>query len=217
MASQLVGRRLFENVEPQRLDDLFETGAWSGEGLSFGHFDAEGSEMGVLQGGRRTILRDRPVFTVELHVHEDPNFTMKLLRYIAEDLDYDAFIIDELCGMKRDCRNLICIPRPSGISWNSSGLLALMSAAERSIESANTTSAQQKQLNSAVAPLRGKAIAVLRHDMAGTINTCCSRAMRKPPIGRDKHHTHSHIAALSLSKGPTTRNHHRDKPPQQPR
>ena len=66
-----------------RVDDLFEK-EWKGETLGFAHFDVEGGELSVLRGARATILRDRPLFTVEVHVHNKPNTTRALLREIRE-------------------------------------------------------------------------------------------------------------------------------------
>lgn len=88
------------------IDELFAS-----ERLGFMHLDVEGSELDVLRGGTEVLVRDRPVFTVELHVEQDANYTRALLELI--DLNrYDAFLVDEHCGMRRDCRNLICLPRP---------------------------------------------------------------------------------------------------------
>jgi len=57
-----------------KLDDLLlnETGAWKHEHLAFAHFDVEGGELKLLQGGKNAILRDRPVFTVEIYPHRRP-------------------------------------------------------------------------------------------------------------------------------------------------
>ena len=92
-----------------RVDDLFEK-EWKGETLGFAHFDVEGGELSVLRGARATILRDRPLFTVEVHVHNKPNTTRALLREIRE-LGYVSFLVEEQCGVPVDCRNLINMPK----------------------------------------------------------------------------------------------------------
>ena len=91
-----------------RVDDLFAN-EWRGERLGFAHFDVEGGELDVLRGARATIRRDRPVFTVEVHVHNKPNTTRALLRAIRE-LGYMSFLVEEQCGVPVDCRNIINLP-----------------------------------------------------------------------------------------------------------
>ena len=87
-----------------RVDDLF-----ANQPLAFAHWDVEGSELDVLRGARTVVKRDRPLFSVELHVHEDSGYTERLLREI-EGLGYDAHLIEERCGSRADCRNFLCTP-----------------------------------------------------------------------------------------------------------
>lgn len=94
-----------ERFNVYRLDDLF-----ADEALGFAHLDVEGSELQALRGGESTIRRDRPIFTVEVHVHQDPGYVSRLLSFI-DSLGYDSFLIEELCGVRADCRNLINLPR----------------------------------------------------------------------------------------------------------
>lgn len=79
--------------------------------LGFAHFDVEGEELNVLRGAVHVIRRDRPVFTVELHVHQSHSETQALLSFIAH-LGYSSFMVesDGPCGLRFDCRNLICVP-----------------------------------------------------------------------------------------------------------
>ena len=98
-----------------RLDDLFggdeaPGAAWHGERFALGHLDVEGAEAAVLEGGRRVIERDHPILTVEAHVHRYPNKT-RVLMEVVESLGYDAYIVEEICGMRADCRNMLLIPR----------------------------------------------------------------------------------------------------------
>ena len=76
--------------------------------LRFAHWDVEGFEPYVIQGAKRTILRDQPLFVVETHrkrEHAGYNF---LMREIGA-LNYACFLIPERCGAP-DCRNHICAP-----------------------------------------------------------------------------------------------------------
>ena len=90
------------------LDSLFLGGAWDGETLAFGHFDVEGSELDLLQGAERVLRRDRPLITVEVDL-QNANFARSLLQEL-ETLDYRVHMVPEICGLHKDCRNLICVP-----------------------------------------------------------------------------------------------------------
>ena len=151
-----------------RLDDLFNSsagGAMSSTQLGFAHLDLEGlaessnrtqlpyksrtrgtnrlprvrfsSELSALRGGVHTLATHRPVFTVELHVHQHPAFTQNLLRFIAAQ-GYDAFLIEEPCGTRADCRNLLSIPRPAS-RFHGSAALDLATATRRLVAVDNTT------------------------------------------------------------------------------
>lgn len=91
-----------------RLDDLVREGTIAS--LGFMHFDCEGSEADVLRGAVQAIARWQPIFTVEVHVHLDRAATIALLGVI-EWLRYDAYLVEEPCGIRLDCRNLLCVPR----------------------------------------------------------------------------------------------------------
>lgn len=98
------------SVPVYRLDDLFRN-----EALAFAHFDVGGAEADVLRGAAHVLARDRPIFTTELHVKEDPAATHTLLTSIA-DHSYEALLLDEECGGQweshaTDCRTLINVPR----------------------------------------------------------------------------------------------------------
>jgi len=82
-----------------------------GEKLAFAHIDVEGVELDVLKGGIKTIQADRPIFTVELTVHENVQYTRDFIDYIY-NLGYEPYLINEVCGYPRmDFRNILCIPR----------------------------------------------------------------------------------------------------------
>lgn len=112
-----------------RIDDLFDT-QWRGEQLGFAHFDVEGGELDVIRGGVRTIRRDRPVFTVEVFVHNHAAATRELLQTIA-DLDYTSYLVEEQCGLPVDCRNVINIPTELHRSFLRSPILDLASTSSR--------------------------------------------------------------------------------------
>jgi len=90
-----------------------------GEKLALAHIDVEGLELDVLNGGLKTIRANRPIFTVELRVHES-NKTTPLLNLIDSE-GYDTYVIDEPCGMPPvDLRNILCIPREKGVAFGMS-------------------------------------------------------------------------------------------------
>ena len=103
-----------------RVDDLFAN-EFKGERLGFAHFDVEGGELDLVQGAHATIMRDRPVFTVEVHVHNKPNETLALLHAVRA-LGYRSYLVEEQCGVPVDCRNIINLPRESN-SFRSSAIL----------------------------------------------------------------------------------------------
>jgi len=101
-----------ESFDMFPLDELFlgASGAWRNETLAFAHFDVEGAEADVVRGGLRVIARDQPIFTTELHVRENITYTRELLRLI-KNLGYEPLVLDEQCGSRTDCRNLINVPQ----------------------------------------------------------------------------------------------------------
>lgn len=92
-----------------RVDSLFEQ-QWAGEKLAFAHFDTEGSELDVLHGARGVIRRDQPLFTIEILLSKRKSLCNALLQEVKW-LGYLAYMVPESCGVQRDCRNLICVPR----------------------------------------------------------------------------------------------------------
>uniref|UniRef100_A0A7S3PTX9 Methyltransferase FkbM domain-containing protein n=1 Tax=Chaetoceros debilis TaxID=122233 RepID=A0A7S3PTX9_9STRA len=87
--------------------------------LALAHLDLEGLELETLLGGLKTIRAYKPVFTVELRVHETEK-TTPLLDLIAKE-GYDTYVIDEPCGMPPvDLRNILCIPRDRSTAFGTS-------------------------------------------------------------------------------------------------
>eukprot|EP00529_Nitzschia_sp_RCC80_P026199 CAMPEP_0113444108 /NCGR_PEP_ID=MMETSP0014_2-20120614/2497_1 /TAXON_ID=2857 /ORGANISM="Nitzschia sp." /LENGTH=350 /DNA_ID=CAMNT_0000335111 /DNA_START=41 /DNA_END=1090 /DNA_ORIENTATION=- /assembly_acc=CAM_ASM_000159 len=103
------GLRPGDTFEVTTIDRLFFE---QGQKLAFAHIDVEGRELDTLKGGKQTILDNYPVFTTELRVHRDPNFTKALLDFLDMELGYDSYVIEEVCGWPHmDFRNLLNIPR----------------------------------------------------------------------------------------------------------
>ena len=124
-----------------RIDDLFApTGPFAGEKLAFAHWDVEGSEMSVLRGARQTLRTDQPIFSVEVHVLQDPEYTAALVTEISA-LGYDAYMLDEICGSRIDCRNLLCFPRGRGNYAGTSRALDLAAAGGRLVALLNNATA----------------------------------------------------------------------------
>lgn len=96
-----------------RVDDLFLNGIdapWRHERLGFAHFDLEGGELDVIRSARMTILRDLPVFTIEINVHRERRRTRELLAHVGA-LGYATYAVLENCGSPwADCRNVIAFP-----------------------------------------------------------------------------------------------------------
>lgn len=95
------------DVPIQTLDYLFLE-LWNSR-PGFLHIDVEGFELEVLQGAHKVITQHQPVFSIEIHVVEKKDFTVELIRY-AEDFGYSIFMVNEVCGMRVDCRNFLCFP-----------------------------------------------------------------------------------------------------------
>jgi FkbM family methyltransferase len=109
-AAQFMGKLEVQKqgeVEIQTLDNLFLT-QWNTK-PGFLHIDVEGYELDVLLGANQTINLHQPVFSVEIHVQEDKEFTVRLLHHI-ESLQYTIYMVNEICGLRLDCRNFLCFP-----------------------------------------------------------------------------------------------------------
>ena len=103
-----------------RVDDLFASIP-----IALAHFDVEGIELNLLQGAVATLRRDLPVVTVELHVVSDRAYTARLFDFIDGTLQYDVYLIDEVCGSRLDCRNLLATPRARRLALKGSPTLDL--------------------------------------------------------------------------------------------
>ena len=101
---------------------------WRGERLSLLHLDVEGAEADVLRGARETLRRDMPIVTAEVHVHLRTPRTQALLHFLAASR-YEVFLVEEICGMRADCRNLLCIHRGARSQFRGSDVLDMAVAA----------------------------------------------------------------------------------------
>lgn len=77
--------------------------------LALGHLDIEGGEVDMLRGARVTIMRDRPIFTVETFPITNASRHAELMSEITS-LNYKCNIVPERCGSPNDCRNMVCLP-----------------------------------------------------------------------------------------------------------
>ena len=81
--------------------------------LAFAHIDVEGAEEDVLKGGMKTILRDRPIFTIEQFPQSRLPFYRSIMQML-KFMQYDVYEIPESCGAD-DCRNYISLPSEKNI------------------------------------------------------------------------------------------------------
>lgn len=90
------------------IDALFAAG--SGRSLALAHLDLEGNEPDALHGANHTLLRDRPVLTVETYPVFIPSQHRAVMAHL-HDLQYDVYTVKETVGGIPDGRNRVAIPR----------------------------------------------------------------------------------------------------------
>jgi FkbM family methyltransferase len=94
-------------VKQRRVFPVYKIDTLVGDNrLAFAHIDVEGGEIEALQGADKTIMRDRPVITLETFPKSNTTKHRLLLEHM-ERLEYECTLLDEVCGWG-DCRNLIC-------------------------------------------------------------------------------------------------------------
>ena len=92
-------------VQSTSLDELYNCGKI--DNIKFMHLDVEGMELDVILGSSNIIKLFSPIIIFEQHTNSDPyKETCELLSKSG----YASYIIPEICGAKRDCRNFIAIP-----------------------------------------------------------------------------------------------------------
>lgn len=98
------------NVPVMTVDSLF-----AHQAAGFLHIDVEGHEPEVLVGARKTLSLKRPIVTIEVFLGGNKWFDdYKGHEHIIEKVlkfDYEAYMVNEVCGMPRTCRNVLAIPR----------------------------------------------------------------------------------------------------------
>ena len=70
----------------------------------------EGSELSVMRGAGQVMARDMPLLVTELNVHASPRYSRELLEHVAA-LGYASYLVEEVCGVQMDCRNVLHVPR----------------------------------------------------------------------------------------------------------
>lgn len=90
------------------IDSFFNSTAKSIPG--FLHLDLEGYELAALQGGRDTIVNHSPVIAFEAHLTMDKELVKQIFIFL-EELQYKTFMVNEVCGLIRSCRNFIAVPK----------------------------------------------------------------------------------------------------------
>jgi FkbM family methyltransferase len=109
------------------LDSLFYD---KNEKLGFAHLDVEGLELDVIKGGLKTIHAYKPIFTTELRVHANPEYTKELLTLLDQN-GYDSYVIHEVCGYPHmDYRNLLNVPRKMSTQLGMSDTFNLLLATQ---------------------------------------------------------------------------------------
>ena len=76
------------------------------------------------------VLPDRPILTVELHMHANASFTQELMHFLNV-AHYSVHLVDEVCGMRMDCRNLLAFPREQADALRQSSTLRLATASHK--------------------------------------------------------------------------------------
>ena len=95
------------------IDSLFmsdKPAIFAGEMIGFWHLDVEWHAVEVLRGAIATIQRDQPIIVAEVRVHWNRTYTHELTSFIQTTLGYAIYLVDEICSVRIDCRNLLCVP-----------------------------------------------------------------------------------------------------------
>ena len=117
------------------LDELLRT-----EHTALIHLDVEGTELQALQGGEALLARDRPVVTTEVTVHQDQELSRAVLSHMAAR-GYDSYLVEDVCGGRMDCRNVIHLPRHRAASLMQAPAAGIARAAHRllAVDATNVT------------------------------------------------------------------------------
>lgn len=78
--------------------------------LLLAHLDLEGREHEVLPAANATIMRDRPILTVETYPVKIPKQHAGVMAYLRS-IDYKVYTVEEIVGGFKDGRNRVAVPR----------------------------------------------------------------------------------------------------------
>lgn len=92
------------NVEIVTLSEFF---ARQNSRPGFLHIDVEGYELNLIRGGLDLLRAQRPIFSFETFINNLS--TMQTIREV-EKLDYCVYMVNEICGLHEDCRNMLAVP-----------------------------------------------------------------------------------------------------------
>lgn len=106
------------NVDVTTLDLFFQNRPKP----AFMHLDVEGYELKLIQGGTNTIVSSRPPFSFEVHMNmsESQNTISAVI-----SMGYSVFMVNEICGWNKSCRNLLALPQNTSVPFGSSQTLRL--------------------------------------------------------------------------------------------
>lgn len=86
----------------------------------FMHLDIEGYEHDFIKGGLKTISKYSPLFSYEVHLNSS------LARNTIEEVDklgYVSYMVNEVCGVSKDGRNLLAFPSKHMTRYKTSNIL----------------------------------------------------------------------------------------------
>lgn len=96
------------------LDKLYENNTINN--IGFIHLDVEGMEYKIISGANKLIEKELPIITYEGHIESD-KYLNDIKLYLT-NLQYKIYLIEEVCGLRGDCRNFLAIPDNKDININ---------------------------------------------------------------------------------------------------
>lgn len=112
-----------DRAQKYTLDTFF-----SSQPLSFLCLDVEGFEVDVILGNKRILQRDLPVIVLEMFTQTRNE---SLIFHTLFQMNYTAFLVDEVCGYNADCRNVLFFPGRDLERFFESNVLDLAAASGR--------------------------------------------------------------------------------------
>lgn len=135
------------NITVTTLDNFFNSKSLY---PGFMHLDVEGYEQDLIKGGVKIITKHLPLFSYEVHLKTP------IARSTIEEVEkvgYVSYMVNELCGVRQDCRNLLAFPVKDITRYKKSTILnlAVHSKALVRIKSADINDVFMKHNESALA------------------------------------------------------------------